>query len=317
MKHSILLAFAAVLCSCSKSFAQDANPINATDAGSETGNGGDRLRLVFAEGRALAAAWVKATPPRLIEDFDDGLQIPENPKVEAPQTWFLKNQTELVKEINDLKIVWVQKNNNSLCAETGRDRGAVVSLSLSACAAYTDYDAARQLIVEAVHHFDKGDRFSDHIAIQVSQVFKQGSQKIPLWTRGQRFVMWHDRSQALAISTTGVVKVAAESTRFRIFLQWPILEWSNYISPKWDSESLTKVDGNTVRISGFYEIETVIDGRTRQLPTRLDLRLLDGRVDDAFFQSQAQLTFSVGVVGDFEQPQVEWSRIWSRTVIGR
>lgn len=139
------------------------NPKVSHAEGGWIGGGGDPLRFYFLEGQELASEWVLGADEKQFS-FD-------NPEVTA---WILAHRAELADDIIKSTQTWTVSSQVT-CGLTTFFRNAEIQLSVTSCRSIsTAEEAAKQLIHEAVHHFDiRDEAFADRVALTVAAAWEK------------------------------------------------------------------------------------------------------------------------------------------------
>ena len=134
------------------------------------GNGGDALRLNMAKAREHAAL--------MVTKVTRGALRAATPEV---QEFLLTNRLQLAADIMTSPHIWIQDGMPN-CAWTLKpsdtDQTPIpIMFSYPTCReTTTNYaDATLLLIHESVHHFDKGEAFSDAVALAVGAAWQSGA----------------------------------------------------------------------------------------------------------------------------------------------
>lgn len=160
-----------ILAAIAVSVAGCGGPKALVPGGDEVGNGGDPLPKRFETGQSRAVRMVRAVPSLLPADVDAA--SPE--RRAAVIAWYETNHDRLDDDIAATPVVWVRKNANGACGQTGDTPSARVALSYDDCGSVkTARDAATHFIGEGVHHFGvSDDAFTAAVANAVTRAWRR------------------------------------------------------------------------------------------------------------------------------------------------
>ncbi len=136
------------------------------------GNGGDSLRIGFAEARKHAAEILTRLSITAINTIED----------QEAKTWLQANKQKLASDILASEHIWYTEEKPT-CAWTVMPENnepiptaKPIQLSYPVCrdSIKSFYEATQLLIHESLHHFGEGETLADKVAIAVVDAWKEG-----------------------------------------------------------------------------------------------------------------------------------------------
>ncbi len=130
------------------------------------------MEMIFSDARAVAQ-WMVTNV-----DKPEQLVLPEYLSQEEQlqlRQWYFVHQSFLLEDLAKSTHQIVPENSSRSCGRTTFERNGLIEISAIDCKTETTsiIEAARFLIGESVHHFQRGDAFADAIKLGIANAFRQ------------------------------------------------------------------------------------------------------------------------------------------------